>query len=294
MKNVTAIGEIIFDIYTGYKTLGGAPLNFIYHINKIMGNGLLISRVGEDPQGREVLDFLRKSNIPVTYVQVDKLDETGMALANLDQQKIPHWEIPPGSAYDFIDIPINREKIIKNTSCFYFGSLAQRMEKSRTAIQSFFGGDIKYFFDINIRQNYYTKDILEKSLQAATVLKLNEDELSLLHKLFLTGKYELNKSVSGIMKKFDIELAAVTMGDKGAWLFNEEGFDFYKSVVKNIVDTTGAGDAFSAIVCLGYLNHFELNKINKLASDFASEIIKLPGAIPVDDSLYEKYRPYFP
>jgi len=294
MKNITAIGDIIFDVYTGYKKMGGASLNFIYHINKLTWNGTLISRVGNDSLGKEALEFLGKNNLPLCYIQVDNLHETGVAFANLDHNKIPHWEIPPESAYDFMDIPADRDKIIENTSCLYFGSLAQRMEKSRAAVRSFFGGNTKYFFDINIRQNYYTKDILEMSLRATDVLKANDEELYLLHKMFLPGKFELNLSVSAIMEEFNIELTAVTMGDKGAWLIKNNESNFYKATVNEIVDTTGAGDAYSAILCLGYLNNMEPNKINKLASDFATEIVKLPGAIPRDETLYEKFRLFFP
>jgi fructokinase len=181
------------------------------------------------------------------------------------------------------------DKIIENTSCFYFGSLAQRTDKSRTTIQSFFGRNIKYFLDINIRQNYYTKDILEKSLRNSNVLKVNEKELYLLHKMFLTGKFRLNESTEAIMEKFDIELAALTLGDKGAWLYNDKESNFYKAAIKNIDDTTGAGDAYSAILCLGYLKNMGLNKMNKLASDFAAEIIKLPGAIPREDTVYKRF-----
>ena len=294
MKNITAIGEIISDIYQGYKKPGGAPLNFIYHIQKLTGNGILISRVGDDPNGKEVLGFLRKNNLPDSYIQVDYKHETGAALANLDKNKIPHWEILSGRAYDFIDIPAGSDKIIENTKCFYFGSLAQRMEKSRITVRSFFGRDIKYFFDVNIRQNYYTKEILELSLSAANVLKVNEEELYLLHNMFLPGKFELNPSVSAIMEKFNIELTALTLGDKGAWLFNNKESSFYKATVNNIVDTTGAGDAYSAMLCLGYLNNMDLDKINRIASDFASEIVKIPGAIPLKDTLYKKFRPFFP
>jgi fructokinase len=289
MKNITAIGEIIFDIYPGYKTPGGAPLNFIYHINKLTGNGNFISRVGSDNEGKEVLGFLEKNQLSISNIQIDNKHETGAALANLDENKIPHWEIPSGRAYDFIETPADSDKIIKNSSCFYFGSLAQRMEKSRGTIQSFFNKKMKYFFDINIRQNYYAKDILESSLNVADVLKVNDEELKLLHDLFIPGKFNLNNSASAIMDKFDIELAAVTLGGKGAWLFRTGEYDFYKAVVNKIIDTTGAGDAYSALLCLGFLNKLKLDKINKLASDFAAEIVKIPGAIPLDESIYKNY-----
>jgi fructokinase len=290
MKNVTAIGEIIFDIYPGYKTPGGAPLNFIYHINKLTGNGSLISRVGNDIEGDEVINFLKTNGLPISNIQIDNKHETGAALANLDENKIPHWEIPSGRAYDFIETPPDLDKIIKNSNCLYFGSLAQRMERSRATIQTFFGKKMKYFFDINIRQNYYTKDILGSSLSAADVLKMNYEELKLLHDLFIPGKFDLNISTLAIIDKFDIELAAVTLGEKGAWLFRGQEFDFYQTVASKVVDTTGAGDAYSAILCIGYINKINLDKINKLASDFASDIIKIPGAIPQYDNFYDRYR----
>lgn len=131
------------------------------------------------------------------------------------------------------------------------------------------------------------------SLHATDVLKVNDEELFLLHKMFFRGKFDLNLSASAIMEEFNIEIIAVTMGDKGAWLFKNNESNFYKETVNEIVDTTGAGDAYSAILCLGYLNNMELNKINQLASDFAAEIVKLPGAIPPDETLYEKFRPFF-
>jgi fructokinase len=293
IKNIAAIGEIIFDIYPGNISLGGAPLNFIYHIKKLTGNGTFISRLGNDNAGIETLEFLGKNNIPITHIQIDKNHETGFALANLDDKKVPHWEIPSGKAYDYIDIPDGKDFIIKNSSCFYFGTLAQRMERSRITIHSFFGQKMKYFFDINIRQDYFTKDILKASLIAADVLKANEDEIYLLHTMFLPGKFDLNSSVKSIMGKFNIELTAITQGDKGAWLFRNNESNFYKASIDKVVDTTGAGDAYSAILCLGYLNNMKLNKINKLASEFASEIVRIQGAIPKDDKFYHKFKQFF-
>jgi fructokinase len=112
--------------------------------------------------------------------------------------------------------------------------------------------------------------------------------------MFLPGKFELNESTSAIMDKFNIDLTALTLGDKGSWLFNNKESSFYNTTVDNIVDTTGAGDAYAAMFCLGYLNNIGLKQINKLASEFAAEIIKLPGAIPNEDSIYKKFRPLFP
>jgi fructokinase len=292
MKKITAIGEIIFDIYPGIKKLGGAPLNFIYHIHKLTNNGAFISRVGNDSQGRTAISFLKKNNIPVDLIQKDKEYETGAAFANLDDNKIPHWDIPTDRAYDFINIPPDPGRIIENSSCFYFGSLAQRMERSRTTIQSFFGRDTKYFLDLNIRQNYYSKHIISESLSASDVLKVNEEELHLLHNMFFIGKFNIAECAVSLMDNFRIELIAVTMGEAGAYLFNKDNSDFFKGSVNEISDSVGAGDAYSAILALGFLKGWELSKINKLASEFAGEICKIPGALPADDSVYEKFRQF--
>jgi fructokinase len=290
MKKITAIGEIIFDIYPDVKKLGGAPLNFIYHIHKLTNNGAFISRVGDDALGHEAISFLQKNNIPVNLIQTDTEYETGAAFANLDDNKIPHWDIPPDRAYDFINIPPDAEQIIEETGCFYFGSLAQRTERSCTTIQSFFGGYAKHFLDLNIRQNYYTKHILSRSLLAADVLKVNLEELTLLHNMFFAGTFNIAGCAVSIMDSFRIELIAVTMGEAGAYLFDKNNSDFCKATGNEIIDTVGAGDAYSAILALGYLQGWELSKINKLASEFAGEIVKISGALPADDLIYKQFK----
>jgi len=293
MKKITAIGEIIFDIYPDTKKLGGAPLNFIYHVHKLTNNGMFISRVGDDDMGKEAISFLQKNNIPVNLIQTDYEYETGAAYANLDIDKNPHWDIPTDRAYDFISVPPESEQIIEESSCFYFGSLAQRMERSRTTIQTFWGMGTKHFLDLNIRQNYYTKNIISRSLSAADILKVNEEELHLLHNLFFIGKFDITECAISLMKHFHIEVVAVTMGAEGAYLLNKDNSDYFKTIVNEISDTVGAGDAYSALLALGYLNGWELNKINKIASEFAAEIVKIPGALPADDLIYEQFRQYF-
>jgi len=293
MKKITAIGEIIFDIYPGVKKLGGAPLNFIYHINKLTGNAAFISRVGNDDLGSEAVSFLKKNNMSINLIQIDHDYETGAAFANLDEDKVPHWDIPPDRAYDFINIPPNSKEIIQNCNCFYFGSLAQRSDRSRTTIRSFFDKPTKYFLDLNIRQNYYTKHIISRSLLAADVLKVNLEELTLLHKIFFAGIFNIAGCAASIMDSFRIELIAVTMGEAGAYLFDKNNSDFCKITVNKIIDTVGAGDAYSAILALGYLQGWELSKINKLASEFAGEIVKIPGALPADDLIYKQFKLLF-
>ena len=293
-KKITSIGEILFDVYPKENKLGGAPFNFIFHVNKITGSGNFISRIGEDNLGSNIRSFFLANNITDKYLQIDKEHKTGIANANLDEQKIPHWKIEEDTAYDFISPETEAKELIeKDTDCLYFGTLAQRSETSRSTIQSLFGNNIKYFCDLNVRQNYYSKEIIEKSLKAANVLKLNYDELKLINDLLIKKEFDIVSLAKEISSKYKVDLICVTMGEDGAVLVRDEQVDKYKVSVNNIIDTVGAGDAYAAVLCLGYLNDWDISKINKLACFFAAETTLINGALPKNDSVYEKIRNEF-
>ena len=294
MEKITAIGEILFDIYPKTKNLGGAPLNFLYHVYKLTGEGNIISRVGNDILGDKAIKFLNSSGISTSYIQIDHLHPTGVANVKLNKNKVPTFRIDEGRAYDFIE---NVEKvnqlINKRTDCLYFGSLAQRSKVTKNTIQSLFGKRIKYFCDLNIRQKFYTKEVIKKSLQNTYALKINLDELKLINKLLLGERFFLEKAANKVLEKFNIELLAVTKGDEGTVLFSPNETDEYEITPSKIVDTLGAGDAFAAVFCIGYLRKWELSKTNKLANEFAAEICKIKGALPKKDDIYEDIKERF-
>jgi fructokinase len=293
MPRITSIGEILFDVYNGYRTIGGAPFNFIYHIIKLTGKGNFISRIGNDVYGNEILNFFNSINIPAQYLQRDNEHPTGRAFANLDENKIPDWVIEKNCAYDFIEMNKDNEEVIRDTECLYFGTLAQRSPVSRNTIRSLFNQSIKYFCDLNIRQQFFTKEIIELALNTSDVLKLNEDELILLNKLFLNIKYELISSAVQLKNSYNIELLCVTCGEKGSYLFQGEGIDYYIPLVDKPLDTVGAGDAYAAILCLGFINDWDLKIINKTANDFAGRIVMISGALPENDKLYNEFKNNF-
>ncbi len=292
MSQITAIGEILFDIYPGGKNLGGAPFNFIYHVIKLTGSGNFVSAVGNDELGAEILDIVDKKGIDKKYIQVDKNHPTGAANANLDEKKIPHWEIKTGTAYDFIKpVPGLEELISDGTDCLYFGTLARRSETSGRTIKSFFNRkNIKYFCDLNIRQEFYSKEIIEDSLITSDALKLNTDELKIVNGILLNRPFDIINLARLISEKYDIELICVTMGDKGSYIVRGDETDKQSYHVENVVDTVGAGDAFASILCLGFLNGWDISKINRLASEFAAEAVKIDGALPKSDLFYEKFK----
>jgi len=291
MNKIAAFGEILFDIYANSKSLGGAPLNFIYHINKLTGSGRIISRVGKDPLGREAIDFLNSEGILTESIQIDDELPTGTAVISLNEKGEPTFDIEQNRAYDFIKInEENRIRIAQITECLYFGSLAQRNDVSRKSLQSFFNKHPKYFFDVNIRQKFYTKEILSKSLNVANVVKLNFDELKLLEKLYFNEESDLQTTSKNLIEKFNIEMLAVTKGAGGSVMFRDGKVDEYKPEPWKVIDTVGAGDAFAAITCIGYLHELELKKINKLANEFASQICLINGALPKDDNIYNRFK----
>lgn len=291
MGKIAAFGEILYDVYANSKNLGGAPLNFIYHINKLTGSGKIISRVGKDDLGDEAIGFLTSKGLLTDAIQIDDEHKTGVAKVELDEKGVPTFNIEQNRAYDFININENKSvEILKDIDCLYFGTLAQRNDVSRNSLHKLFDKPIKYFCDINIRQKYYTKEILSDCLNAANVVKLNLEELKLMDELFMGGEYDVHNGSKKLMEKFNIEMLAVTKGTDGSSLFRLDETDNNKPGQGSVVDTVGAGDAFASILCLGYLNNWELGRINKLANEFAGQICMIEGALPKDDKIYIRFR----
>ena len=190
MNKIAAIGEILFDVYPDTKKMGGAPLNFVYHVHKFTGTGDIISRIGNDEHGAEILRFIDRSNIPSRYIQLDLHHHTGIATVELNEKNEPTFKLESNRAYDFIEVNNDLHKMIEEkTDCLYFGTLAQRSEVTRNTIHALLDKNIKYFCDLNIRQNFFNDDIIRKSLSAADVLKVNIDELKLLNDLIIKEKF---------------------------------------------------------------------------------------------------------
>jgi len=291
MPAVTAIGEILFDVYPTSKALGGAPVNFLYHVFKLTGQGTIVSRVGYDVLGENVRRFLISNGISIEFIQQDHKHPTGITNVTLDEQKVPSFSIDSDRAYDFIENTSELQTLIENETDFlYFGSLAQRSEVSRNTIQSLFGKGIKYFCDLNIRQNFYTKEILIRSIKSADVLKVNIDELKQLHNLLVGNKFDMVRTSLVLMSQYNIDLMAVTNGAAGSTLIRDGKTNHHQLEVKEVTDTLGAGDAFASILCVGYLKGWPLSLINKIANKFAGEICKIKGALPEEDSIYKNFK----
>lgn len=287
MENkITAIGEFLWDIYPDQKRFGGAPFNFIYHIWKLTGHANFISCVGNDPLGNEALTYLNKINFPTKNIHVNKKYPTGIVNVTLDDNKIPSFKMKTETCCDYLELDQYDINIIeKETDLLYFGTFSQREEITRNTIQSLFIYNIKYFCDLNLRHTFYTQEMIEKSLAACNVLKMNEEEFIQLTKIFSLNKNH-DEAAASLMKNFQIELLCITRGENGSIMYDQNRSYECLPFKVEVVDTLGAGDAFSAIMCIGYLNNWNIKKISALSNKFAGEICKIKGAIPTDDKLY--------
>jgi len=290
---ITAIGEILWDIYPERKRLGGAPFNFIYHIWKLLGSANFISSVGNDENGKQILDFLKEKGFPSNYVYIDNEHPTGTVNVKLNSDKTPKFTISKECSYDFIRLDNSAIELINTkTDLLYFGTLSQRGDISRAAHEALYNKNLKYFCDLNLRHDFFSKEMIEKALNVSNVIKINIDELNKIIKLFELNS-ENKKAIEQIKNNFNIDILCVTLGEDGALLYNGEEFNLYKAESKNIVDTVGAGDAFASILCAGYMKGMHIGKINLLANQFAMDMCGVNGALPENDNIYKKFKREF-
>jgi fructokinase len=286
---ITSIGEILYDVYPDRKRLGGAPFNFIYHIKKITGKGNFISSLGKDDNGKEILDYLTFAGFKTDNISIDEQHPTGTVIVKLLEDKTPQFKIAPECSYDFIELNERTIELIeKETDLLYFGTLSQRGKTTRNTIESLFNRNIKFFCDLNLRQDFFTKEMIEKALFASNVMKININELETLKTYFNLPDAPI-KAVERLIHEFKIDLCCVTMGEEGALIHDRKSYNEYKGIPLKVIDTVGAGDAFASILAIGFLKNWNLEKINKLANDFAAVICGIEGALPEKENIYHKF-----
>jgi fructokinase len=279
---IVGIGEVLWDLLPAGPQLGGAPANFAYHANALGAHACVVTRVGDDDFGREIRRRFEEQDIADGTVQVDDAVPTGTVTVKLSDQGIPNYVIHENVAWDHLAVTPSALKGIREADAICFGSLAQRGEISRAAIQRLVAAapaDALRVFDINLRQNYFSGEVIEQSLRLANVLKLNDAELPILAQMFgLAGS--TRHQIELLAQKFSLQLVALTRGPAGSLLFNAGQWSDCPSVPIKIVDTVGAGDSFTAALVLGLLQKMELNEINALADEVARYVCSCTGATP--------------
>ena len=289
-KKVVAIGEILWDIFPDKKHLGGAPCNFAYHCKQLGLDSAIVSAVGRDDLGGEIIENVKKLELDDKFIEKNNFP-TGTVNVTLDNGQ-PEYEIVENVAWDNINFKNNLKELAKNTQVVCFGSLASRLsnETSKT-VEKFIellSDDVVKIFDINLRQNYYSKDLIENFLNLANVLKINEEEINIVKDLFKWKDLSEDDILIRFYDEFKLDLIVLTKGCEGSILFDgkikSEGM---VNKVDNFVDAVGAGDSFTAVVAYGLINDWNLEKINKIANKMAALVCSSSGGTPKIDNIEE-------
>jgi fructokinase len=279
---VVGIGEVLWDLLPAGRHLGGAPANFAYHARALGAEARIISRVGTDDLGREALDRLTHLGVPTDCIELDATLPTGTVTVEVASDGQPHYQIHENVAWDAIRGESAGRLAVAAADAVCFGSLAQRSEPSRSTIRSLVAAapvSALRIFDINLRQHHHSRDIIEDSLELASVLKVNEAELPRLADLFsLTG--DVRRQIQQLADRHSLRAVAFTRGGSGSLLFAGGCWSEHPGVATAVVDTVGAGDSFTAAMMLGLLAGWNLDRINDHANRIAAFVCSHAGATP--------------
>ncbi len=282
-KKIVGIGEVLWDLLPKGACLGGAPANFAY-ITTLMGDqGVVASRVGEDSRGIDALRRMEELGLDIDHVQTDQQCPTGVVKIELDAKGQAKYEFVQPVAWDRLEWNEDWQQLAKQADAVCFGSLAQRSEQSRTTIRKFLAeasANTLKVFDVNLRQSYYSEDILAESMRLADIVKLNDEELPKIMELYkLPFKDELS-SAKKLQEKFGLRILCVTRGDRGSILVRGRDVSEHPGFRIRVADTIGSGDAFTAGLVHEYLHGASLDLMNEVANLVGAWVASEIGAMP--------------
>lgn len=286
---VIGMGEALWDILPDGKKIGGAPANFAYHVMQFGLDSCAISAIGEDLLGDELLAKFDEKNVPY---HIDRVPyPTGTVIVELDDEGVPNYEIKENVAWDNIPFTEDLEQLAKNTKAFCFGSLAQRNVVSRDTINRFLDAipendDRLVVFDINLRQNFYTKEILCDSMKKCNILKINDEELVTVSRMFGYPGIDLENKCWILLGKYNLKMLILTCGINGSYVFTPGEVSFYPTPKVEVADTVGAGDSFTAAFIANILKGKTVREAHRIAVETSAFVCTQNGAMPtLPDSL---------
>ena len=292
---IVGLGEILFDCLPDGKKLGGAPANFAYHASQFGLNGIAVSAIGNDADGEEIKQILKQQGANHHLETVDF--PTGTVQVTLSGNGIPQYDICLGVAYDNIPWTPAVEEIAKNARAVCFGSLAQRTVVTRETVQKFLDtmpklGTLKVF-DINLRQNWYSKEVIEESLRRCNVLKINDEEIIMVCKLLDLGDIEgvdpqnellqpvnFEDQVRDLIRIYDLQMVVLTCGAFGSYVVTLDDLSFQATPKVKVADTVGAGDSFTGSFVACVLNGKSIPEAHKTAVQVSAFVCSQNGAMP--------------
>lgn len=276
---VVGLGEILWDLLPGGRQLGGAPTNFAYISTLLGDHGLVASRVGQDDLGDETVQRLDTLGLDRTYLQLDSTHPTGTVSVDLDKSGQPTFVIHENVAWDFLNWSTGWPDLAAAANAVCFGTLAQRSPSSRETIRQFLlhtrPGAVRVF-DVNLRQAFYSEEILRESISAATIVKMNHDEFPIIRRLL-----KLDGSEPSTLLQFGPKLICITRGNQGSLLVAENQREEHSGFAIKVTDTIGAGDAFTAALVHHHLRGASLGTMSDAANRMGSWVATQSGGTPV-------------
>ena len=280
---IVGMGEVLWDMLPEGKKIGGAPANFAYHVSQYGFDGCVVSAVGDDKLGNEILETFnnRRFNYLIQRVPYP----TGTVQIELDEAGIPCYEIKENVAWDNIPFTDDLEKLAKKTRAVCFGSLAQRNTVSRETINRFLdvmsdaAGQYRVF-DVNLRQGFYDKEILCNSMKRCNILKINDEELVAVSRMFEYPGIDLEDKCRALLSEYGLEILILTCGVNGSYVFTRENVSFVNTPKIEVADTVGAGDSFTATFISAILKGKSIREAHELAVEVSAYVCTQNGAMP--------------
>lgn len=283
----------MIDRFPDYERIGGAPFNFAFHIKQMGWPVRFLTRIGDDSAGRQVLETLQKGGLRVEDVQIDAHHPTGIVEVFLDRQGVPQFDIRADAAYDYLDLTQVPDIDMSSADLIYYGTLVQRTDRGYRQVQTFLEQMMpttRGFCDINLRPPHIHPKAIQASLQHSDILKLNSQELVQISAM-LGGPQDEAGAAGWLLNTYALSQIVLTMGAAGSKVITtDRTITSPPAKVDTIIDTVGAGDAYAAVFAAGCLKALPLERTLAMATGFAADICRLPGAVPTDIELYRHLR----
>lgn len=281
---VVGMGEALWDMLPEGKKIGGAPANFAYHVSQFGLPSCVVSAVGDDSLGKEIIENFNSKGLNRLIDEVPY--PTGTVLVEVDQAGVPQYEIKENVAWDNIPYTPQLESLAGRTKAVCFGSLAQRNVVSRNTINRFLDAmphndDNLIVFDVNLRQGFYNKEILSDSMTKCNILKINDEELVTVSRMFGYPGIDLHETCRIILDKYNLEILILTCGINGSYVFTPGNVSFRPTPKVEVADTVGAGDSFTAAFIASILKGKTVPEAHSIAVRTSAYVCTKQGAMPV-------------
>ncbi|HJP86740.1 MAG TPA: carbohydrate kinase [Gemmatimonadaceae bacterium] len=279
---IAAIGEVLWDVYPDAARFGGAPANFACHAAAFGADALLVSAVGNDEAGDRAMATLERHHVDTTSVVRDPAHATGKVDVTVDASGQASYQFADDVAWDHLSWADSLALLAQQLDAICYGTLAQRSKESRETIHRLVGATLPgtmRMFDVNLRQAFFTTEVIDASLRLATALKLNEEELAIVAELCGVAGSVNQEVMRALLDRYELSIVALTCGPNGAVLMTADDVSECPAVPTQIVDTVGAGDAFTAALVIDFMRGLPLGEINRHANMVAAFVCSQAGAV---------------